>query len=83
LGIPLLALTLSTTTRGVVMIYLLLFLIPIAALLAWAARLDWKRRRREITGHDINMAAYTARQDAERRNTEWTLNVTPRQRRRS
>ena len=81
--ILLIALTLSAATRGVVMIYLLFFLIPIAALLAWAARLDWKRRRREITGHDINTAAYTARQDAERRNTEWALNVTPRQRRRS
>jgi len=54
------------------MIYLLLFLIPIAALLAWAARLDRKRRRREFTGHDINTAAYKVRQDAERKNTEWT-----------
>jgi len=54
------------------MIYLLLFLIPIVAVLAWAARLDRKRRRREITGHDINATVYTVRQDAERRNTEWT-----------
>ena len=38
------------------MIYLLLFLIPIVALLAWRARLDRKRRRREITGHDVNTA---------------------------
>jgi len=72
LGIPLLTLTLSTAAGGVVMIYLLLFLIPIAALLAWAARLDRKRRRREITGHDVNTAVYTVRQDAERKNTEWT-----------
>ena len=57
--------------RGVVMIYLLLFLIPIVAVLAWAARLDRNRRRREITGHDINTAVYTDRQDAERKNTEW------------
>ena len=68
----LLALTLSTSTGGVVMINLLFFLIPIGAVLAWAARLDWKRRRREITGHDINTAAYTVRRDAERKNTEWT-----------
>jgi Na+-transporting methylmalonyl-CoA/oxaloacetate decarboxylase gamma subunit len=83
LRIFLLALTLSTSTRGVVMIYLLFLLIPIVALLAWAARLDWKRRRRGISGHDINTAAYTARQDAERKNTEWTLNVTRRPGRRS
>jgi hypothetical protein len=68
----LLALTLSASTRGVVMIYLLFFLVPIVALLAWAARLDWKRRRREISGHDINTATYNARQDAERKATEWT-----------
>jgi len=75
LGVPLLALTLSTSTGGIVMIYLLLFLIPIAAVLAWAAKLDWKRRRREITGHDITTAAYTVRQDAERKNTEWTAGM--------
>ena len=69
--------------RGVVMIYLLFFLIPIVALLGWAARLDWKRRRREISGHDVNTAAYTARQDAERKNTEWTLNATHRRRQRN
>lgn len=57
------------------MIYLLFFLIPIGALLAWAARLDWKRRRREISGHDINTAAYTARQDAARKNTQWTIGL--------
>ena len=72
MGIPLLTLTLSTSAGGVVMIYLLLFWIPIVALLAWAARLDRKRRRREFTGHDINTAAYKVRQDAERKNTEWT-----------
>ena len=65
------------------MIYLLLFLTPIAAVLAWAARLDWKRRRREITGHDINKAAYTARQDAERAITQVDLNLTRRLGRRS
>jgi hypothetical protein len=83
LGILLLALALSTSTRGVVMIYLLLFLTPIVALLAWAARLDWKRRRREITGHDINTAAYRTRQDAERKITELNLNATRREGRRS
>jgi hypothetical protein len=83
LGIILLALALSTSTRGVVMIYLLLFLTPIVALLAWAARLDWKRRRREITGHDINTAAYRTRQDAERKITELNLNATRREGRRS
>ena len=54
------------------MIYPLFFLIPIVALLAWRARLDRKRRRREITGHDVNTAVYTVRQDAERKYTEWT-----------
>jgi len=53
------------------MIYLLLFLIPIVAVLAWAARLDRNRRRLETTGHDINTAVYTVRQDAGRKNTEW------------
>ena len=38
------------------MAYLLLFLIPVGAVLAWAGRRDWKRRRREITGHDISTA---------------------------
>ena len=68
----LLALSRSASTEGVVMINLLFFLIPIGALLAWAARLDWKRRRREISGHDINTAAYNTRRDAERKSTEWT-----------
>ena len=75
--------TLSTSTRGVVMIYLLFFLIPIGALLAWAARVDWKRRRREISGHDINTAAYRTRQDAERKITELNLNATRREGRRN
>jgi hypothetical protein len=65
------------------MIYLLLFLIPIVALLVWAVRVDWKRRRREITGHDINTAAYRTRQDAERKITELNLNQTRREGRRS
>ena len=59
--------------RGVTMIYLLLFLIPIVALLGRAARLGWKRRQREISGHDINTAAHAVRQDAERKNTQWTI----------
>jgi hypothetical protein len=75
--------TLGTATRGIVMIYLLLFLIPIVTLLGWAARLDWKRRRREISGHDVNTAAYTVRRDAERKIAESTLNVTPRRGQRS
>ena len=57
------------------MIYLLFFLIPIVAVLVWAARLDWKRRRREITGHDINTGAYNVRQDAERKITEWNAGM--------
>ena len=69
--------------QGVVMVYLLLFLTPIVALLGWGARLDWKRRRREITGHDINTAAYRTRQDAERKITELNLNATRREGRRS
>jgi hypothetical protein len=53
------------------MIYLLLFLIPIVALLVWAARVDRKRRRRENQAHDIGTAARTARRDAQRKSTEW------------
>jgi len=79
----LLASLLSIYAKGVVMIYLLLFLTPVVALLAWAARLDWKRRRREITGHDVNTAAYRTRQDAERKITELNLNATRREGRRS
>ena len=69
--------------QGVVVVYLVLFLTPIVALLGWAARLDWKRRRREITGHDVNTAAYRTRQDAERKITELNLNATRREGRRS
>ena len=69
--------------QGVVMVYLVLFLTPVVALLGWAARLDWKRRRREITGHDVNTAAYRTRQDAERKITELNLNATRREGRRS
>jgi cytochrome c-type biogenesis protein CcmH/NrfF len=53
------------------MIYLLLFLIPIVALLVWAARVDRKRRRRETQAHDIGAAARTTRRDAQRKSTEW------------
>jgi hypothetical protein len=53
------------------MVYLLLFLLPIAALLIWAAKVDRKRRRRENSGHDVNAAARTAKRDAQRRSTEW------------
>ena len=69
------ACTLSTATRGVVMIYLLLFLIPVVALLVWAARVDRKRRRRENSLHDINAAGLTARRDAQRKATEWTAGM--------
>jgi cytochrome c-type biogenesis protein CcmH/NrfF len=53
------------------MIYLLLFLIPIVALLIWAAKVDRRRRRRENTGQDIHAAARTAKRDAQRRSSEW------------
>jgi hypothetical protein len=53
------------------MIYLLLLLIPIVAMLIWAAKVDRKRRRRENTGHNVNAAARAAKRDAERRSTEW------------
>ena len=53
------------------MMYLLLLLIPIVALLAWAIRVDQKRRRRENSGHDVNAAARTAKRDAQRRSSEW------------
>jgi len=63
--------TLNTLLRGWAMICLLLFLIPVVALLIWAAKVDRKRRRRENTGYDVNAAARTAKRDAERRSTEW------------
>jgi hypothetical protein len=53
------------------MIYLLFFLTPIVLLLAWGVMVDQKRRRRGNLGHDVNVAARTARLDAERRTTEW------------
>jgi len=53
------------------MVYLLVFLVPIAALLVWAARVDWKRRRRENSVHDIRAAELGARRDGERKSTEW------------
>ena len=53
------------------MIYLLVFLIPIILLLAWGVMVGRKRRRRGNLGHDLNVAARTARLDAERRTTEW------------
>ena len=48
------------------MIYLPFLVIPIAALLAWAAMFDWKRRRRETAAPDIGAAARANRLDAER-----------------
>jgi len=53
------------------MMYLLLFLVPIVALLVWAARVDRKRRRRENSVHDIRAAELGSRRDAERKTTEW------------
>jgi len=53
------------------MMYLLLLLIPIVALLAWAIRVDQKRRRRENSGPDVNAAARTAKRDAQRKSSEW------------
>lgn len=70
----LLALTLSTSTRGAMMIYLLFFLIPVGALLVWAARVD-RKRRRDNSVHDINAARLTARRDAQRKATEWTAGM--------
>jgi hypothetical protein len=49
------------------MIYLLFVLIPIAALLVWAAMFDWKRRRRGTPVPDIGAAVRANRLDAERR----------------
>lgn len=53
------------------MMYLLLFLVPIVALLAWAARVNRKRRRREKSGHSVSAAARNAKRDSERRASEW------------
>jgi HAMP domain-containing protein len=55
--------------------YLLLFLIPVVALLVWAARVNRKRRRRENSLHDINAARLTTRRDAQRKATEWTAGM--------
>jgi hypothetical protein len=71
---PLLALALSISTRGVVMMYLLL-LIPVVALFVWAVRFDLKRRRRGLSVHDINTAAYDARRDADQKSTEGTAGL--------
>ena len=53
------------------MMYLLFIVVPIGALLGWAARVDWKRRRREKSIHDIRAAELSGRRDAERKTTEW------------
>ena len=53
------------------MMYLLFFLVPIVALLVWAARVDRKRRRRENSVHDVRAAELAGRRDAERKSTEW------------
>ncbi len=49
------------------MIYLLVFLVPIVALLVWAVMFDRKQRRHGDSGHDIESAARRARLDAEGR----------------
>jgi hypothetical protein len=54
------------------MINLLFLLIPIAALLVWAAMYDRKRRRRGTPVPDIGAAARARRTDAERRAQEWS-----------
>jgi hypothetical protein len=52
------------------MIYLLFFLILIVPLLAWAAMVDRKRRRRGNPVHDIDAAARATRLDVEQRAEE-------------
>jgi HAMP domain-containing protein len=52
------------------MIFLLLIVIPIVALLVWAARVEQKRLRREDAGHNLSRAARAAKLDAEQRSTE-------------
>jgi hypothetical protein len=59
-----------TSTRGAMKIYLPFLLVPVAALLAWAAMSDWKWRRRETAAPDIGAAARATRLDAERRAQE-------------
>ena len=53
------------------MLFLLLIMIPVVVLLVWGFRVDRKRRRREITSHDVNAAARTERWDAQRKSSEW------------
>ena len=57
------------------MFSLLLFLIPmvalLVALLVWAAKVDRKRRRDDNAAHDVGAAARVVRRDAQRRATEW------------
>jgi len=60
-----------TFTKGHLMTYLLFLLIPIVALLVWAAKLNRNRRRRGHPVHDIGAAARATRLDAERRGEEW------------
>jgi hypothetical protein len=52
------------------MIYLPFLVVPIVALLAWAAMFDLKRRRRETAASDTGAAARATRLDAERRAQE-------------
>ena len=57
------------------MLFLLFILIPIVVLVVWAARVDRKRRRSEISSHDVNAAARTERWDAQRKSSEWTAGM--------
>jgi len=53
------------------MLFLLFILIPVVVLLVWGFRVDRKRRRSEISSHDVNAAARTERWDAQRKSSEW------------
>jgi hypothetical protein len=54
------------------MIYLLLLLIPIGALLAWAAVWGPKRLRRKDLVPDVDAAARGIRRDAELKRQRWS-----------
>lgn len=62
---------LNPPARGECVMLFLLILVPIVVLLVWAVRVDRKRRRREISSHDVNAAARTERWDAQRKSSEW------------
>ena len=45
--------------------FMLVLLVPVVLLLGWAVVFDLRRRRRQVSAHDISAAARRARADGE------------------